>query len=78
MLLSETTEIDPVEWGWEIKREKLHPIMIELSPAPDNFLALPIFPSILTRLYIYKELHCNIDTCVNGRQISSILYIVFS
>jgi hypothetical protein len=35
--MSETVDIDPTDWGWEMKRGKLCPILMELPPAPENY-----------------------------------------
>jgi hypothetical protein len=36
--MSETVDIDPTDWGWEIKRGKLCPILMELPPVPEKLL----------------------------------------
>jgi hypothetical protein len=36
--MSETVDIDPTEWGWEIKRGKLCPILLELPPVSERLL----------------------------------------
>jgi hypothetical protein len=38
MWMSKTVDIDPTDWGREIKRGKLCPILKELPPAPENLL----------------------------------------
>jgi hypothetical protein len=36
--MSETVDIDPTDWGWEMKRGKLCSILMELPPAPEKLL----------------------------------------
>ncbi|CAC5372602.1 unnamed protein product [Mytilus coruscus] len=36
--MSEEVDMDPTDYGWEIKRGKLCPILMELPPAPDKLL----------------------------------------
>jgi hypothetical protein len=43
MWMSETVDIDPTDWGWEIKRGKLCPILMELTPAPENLLSVHMY-----------------------------------
>ncbi len=30
--------MDPTEWGWDVQGDKLVPLMMDLSPAPETFL----------------------------------------
>ena len=36
--MSEEVDMDPTDYGWEIKRGKLCPILMDLPPAPDKLL----------------------------------------
>ena len=61
MWMSETVDIDPTDWGWEIKRGKLCPILMELPPAPENLLNI---------IRCNCKQNCDTKRCVCRKQCS--------
>ena len=42
--MSKSDALNSTEWGWDVQRGKLVPLMMDLNPAPDKLL---------------KMIHCN-------------------